>query len=339
VYRHAAEEARMRRSMASLGVVALSALTLPSSAAGPTGTARAYTEGRYTIELDGTTAALLKAEEGGYATADVVVEKIGSDRIAKKHVGPPRYEDISLEVGAGMSKNFWAWIKDTMDHKFSRKDGAVVAANAQLAEVSRLSFYHALITEIAFPELDASNRDPFKLSIKLAPEYTRQVAGSGKPVNAGAAVNANKGKTILLSGFRMAMDGLDCTHVSGIDPIVIKQHVVADQTGQARDYLANPGSLDFGNLGVYLPESFAKSFYDWHESFVIKGQNGDDKEKNGKIEILGQNMEPLITIELRHAGIFRMTPEKVEAGSDNIRRVKAQMYVESMALSFAPSWQ
>ena len=37
----------------------------------------------------------------------------------------------------------------------------------------------------------------------------------------------------------------------------------------------------------------------------------------------------LFTLTFKHLGIFKLTPEKVEAGSENIRRVKAEMYCET----------
>ena len=89
------------------------------------------------------------------------------------------------------------------------------------------------------------------------------------------------------------------------------------------------------NLAVTLPEADAESFFAWHEEFVINGSNG---EKNGTLDYLAPNLgQTLFTIQFENLGIFRLTPEKVEAGSEQIRRVKAEMYCEAMTFSFARS--
>lgn len=86
---------------------------------------------------------------------------------------------------------------------------------------------------------------------------------------------------------------------------------------------------------VTLPEANAEAFYNWHESFVIKGNNGPDEERSGTLEFVTPDLkEVLFTLELKNLGIFRLTPEKVEAGSENIRRVKAEMYCHEVAFGY-----
>ena len=38
----------------------------------------------------------------------------------------------------------------------------------------------------------------------------------------------------------------------------------------------------------------------------------------------------LFTLTFSGLGMFKLTPEKVEAGSENVRRVKAEMYCEQI---------
>jgi hypothetical protein len=85
---------------------------------------------------------------------------------------------------------------------------------------------------------------------------------------------------------------------------------------------------------VTLPESQAQSFYDWHEEFVIKGNNGQEEEKNGKLEYLAPNLsDVLFTIDFHNLGIFKLAPEKGEAGSDQIQHVMAEMYCVQMTFT------
>jgi hypothetical protein len=77
------------------------------------------------VELDGSAAGFVESVEGGDVFSDVVVEKVGVDGIAHKHLAGVRYDDLALVVGPNMSKSFFEWIASTLDRKFTRKDGAV----------------------------------------------------------------------------------------------------------------------------------------------------------------------------------------------------------------------
>src|SRR5687767_14588979 len=95
----------------------------------PIGDGRVYASGRFALELDGINAGWLQSADGGHATADVVNERMGPDRIIRKHLAGVKYEDFTIECGVGMSKAFYTWMKDSLDRRYTRKSGAIVAAN------------------------------------------------------------------------------------------------------------------------------------------------------------------------------------------------------------------
>jgi phage tail-like protein len=301
---------------------------------------RGYVAGKYGIELDGIMAGWVQSVEGGHATSDVVNEKIGPDHIIHKHIAGVKYEDITVNCGTGMSKGFYEWVKASFDHNYQRKGGAVITADYNFKEHSRLTWYNGLVSEIGFPALDAASKDAAKMTIKVKPEFTRVATTSGGPSVSGKyAINPNVQKKWLPANFRLKIDGLDCTRVNKIEAIVVKQKIIDNAVGELRDYEAEPAHLEIPNLVVTLAESHSKEFYDWHEDFVIKGNNGDDKEKGGTLEYLTPNLqEILFTLTFKHLGVFKLTPEKVEAGSENIRRVKAEMYCEDIAFDYKASW-
>jgi phage tail-like protein len=305
-----------------------------------TSTKRGYVAGKYAIELDGIEAGWVSSVDGGHATSDVVVEKVGADHLQRKHIAGVKYEEITVSCGTGMSQKFYQWVKDSFDHKYSRKNGAVIAADYDYKEHSRLSFFNALISEIGFPALDAGSKDPCKMSIKLKPEYTRQATGASGSIAGGKYKNDQVvQKKWLPSNFRLKIDGLDCTRVNKIEALTVKQKTVENAVGELRDYECEPAYLEIPNLVVTLAESHAAEFYKWHDDFVIKGNNGDAAEKGGTLEFLAPNMsDVLFTVTFEHLGIFKLTPEKVEAGSENIRRIKAEMYCEDMKFDFKAVW-
>ena len=294
---------------------------------------RGYVAGHYQLELAGLPAGYLDSLEGGHATSDVVVEKVGPDHIVHKHIAGVKYEDIAFNCRAGMSKDLYEWIKAMIEGNFTRQNGAVVASDYNYKEVSRLNFFNALLTEVGFPALDASSKDLAMLSIRVTPEYTRyQRGGTSGGVWKG---DVSKLKRWLNSNFRLQIDKLDCTRVNKIEALTVKQQVVAHSVGASRDYQTEPSHLEISNLAVTLPDANAEPFYNWHESFVIKGNNGRDEERSGTLEFLRPDLkEVLFTLELKNLGIFRLTPEKVEAGSENIRRVKAEMYCQEIAFGY-----
>jgi len=298
---------------------------------------RGYVAGKYGLDLGGVMSGWLWSADGGNATSDVVVEKLGPDHIQKKHIAGVKYEDISISCGTGMSKKFYEWIKASFDHNYQRLDGAVIAADYNYKEHSRLSFYHALITEVGFPALDASSKDAAKMSMKLSPEYTRTQVSRGGAAAINGNIDAKVQKRWLPANFRLQIEGLmeGCKRVNKIEAITVKQKVVENAVGEMRDYEKEPAVLEIPNLVVTLPESHAEEFYQYHEDFVIKGNNGDDKEKGGSLEFLTPNLQEVIfTITFQHLGIFKLTPEKVESGSENIRRVKAELYCENMLFNY-----
>ena len=295
---------------------------------------RSYTAGKYGFEIGGVLAGWVKDVFGGHATSDVISETIGPDHVIHKHIAGVKYEDITVNCGTGMSKGFYEWIKATFDHKYIRHDGAIITADYDYKERSRKDFVRALITEIGFPALDAASKDAAKMTVKLAPEYTRVKKGDGKSLG-GASKGGYPQKKWLPSNFRLTIDGLDCTRVNKIEALVVKQKIVENPVGELRDYEKEPAHLEIPNLVITLAESHAHDFYTWHEDFVINGNNGDDKEKNGTLEFLSPDLkEVLFKIAFNHAGIFRLEEEKAEAHSENIRRVKAELYVEEMKFEY-----
>jgi hypothetical protein len=46
----------------------------------------------------------------------------------------------------------------------------------------------------------------------------------------------------------------------------------------------------------------------------------------------------LFKLDFHHLGIFKLAPEPVEPGGENIRRVKAEMYCEEIKFSYTPAW-
>jgi SAM-dependent methyltransferase len=295
---------------------------------------RSYATGSYGIELDGLSADWVQSAEGGHATGDVVTEKIGPDRVVHKHLAGVKYEDITVNCGAGMSKGFYEWIKTTFALKGSPQNGAVVMTSPSGQAESRLEFYNSLVTEVGFPALDASSKEACSLTIRFAPEFTRYAKGGGKvePKIATRAVQ----KPWLRSNFRLQIADLDCTKVNKIDGLTVRQVLVQLELGVSRSYQKESSHLEIPNLVVTLPDAAAQSFYDWHEDFVIKGNSDKSREKSGTLEFLAPNLQDvLFKLTLSNLGIFSLKSVPSGTSTATIRQVQAEMYCEQISFEYS----
>jgi hypothetical protein len=79
-----------------------------------------------------------------------------------------------------------------------------------------------------------------------------------------------------------------------------------------------------------VAENAAAPLYDWHEDFVIKGNNGQQKEKTATLEFLTADLSSaLFTLQFSGVGIFRLESE-AQANVDAIRKVRAGLYCEEI---------
>ncbi len=300
---------------------------------------RATGSGKYGIELDGVNAGWISEVEGGHATADVVTEKMGTDHLQRKHLGPLKYEEVSFKCGTGMTKDMYKWIQSGFNQTHmsaGRRNGAIVHSDYDFSEISRLEWKFGLLTEWGMPALDASSKDPCKMSIKFKPEITRKITSSGGKVNV-SKNDAKVQKQWLPSNFRLRIDALDdgCMKINKIEAITVKQKVAENAVGEMRDYEQEPTSVEIPNLVITLAESHAVGFYKWHEDFVIKGLCKPENEKGATLEYLHNDLTTvLFTLHFVNLGIFKISPDKVEAGSEGIRRVKVEMYCEDITFDY-----
>ena len=315
----------MRRwfvSLAAMGLLAGVALAAEQ---------RTYAAGSFAWTLDGAPGGFVKSFEGGNIVGEVVQDPVGPSGITAKHVGKPKYEAGTLQLGITQPKSVQNWLSEAMTASPSRHEIAVtpVSYSGSTAGPQRV-FAQSVISEVGFPALDGSSKDTGYIVVTFTPEAIQVRPGEAKP----ASVD-QKAKNWLQSDFRLVIDGVDCSKVASIAPFSIQHTVTTDSGGEARDLSSKPGKLVFPDLHVTISEAAADSWNEWHRDFVINGNNSQEKEKTGKIELLSRDMKTvLLRINLRGVGIYGLRSDKAEAGSEQIRRVTADLYVEQMTLEF-----
>jgi hypothetical protein len=234
-----------------------------------------------------------------------------------------------MSCGIGMTNSVYQWLAEFLNRKRTARNGAIVFCDYNFKEQSRLQFNNALITELAFPALDASAKDIARLTFTIQPQRTSfSNTSSGANVPGFAAKTANKW---LPSHFLLKIDEAEaaCAKVNKIDAIVVKQPL---PTGPG---LPAP-PVEIPNITFTLRSLDAKEVSDWFEDFVLKGNNGPGKERGGRLEFLDTSLKTaLFNLKLSNLGIVRIGQERSEDQAQVIARVTVEVYCEQMEFSNA----
>ncbi|MEP7227512.1 MAG: hypothetical protein ABI785_09140, partial [Gemmatimonadales bacterium] len=197
-------------------------------------------------------------------------------------------------------------------------------------ERSAREFTHALVLETTFPTLDASSKDPAYLTVKLASETIRLIPGSGAQASITPAAHQ---KAWLPANFRLELPGLDVSKVPRIESFTVGQHMAEPAVGESRVSAKEAGGIEFPSLKIAIPEVTAKTWVDWSDDFIVKGNSGDEKEKNGAIVFLDPSLKnELGRVNLINCGIAGLGPERQVANAEAVRRMVAELYCERMEL-------
>jgi len=269
-------------------------------------TRRTYSSRTFAIEIEGHQPGFLKTLEGGNLKAPIVTDKAGADHHVFKSVGQPEYDDISFQIGIVQSPPVNDWIKDSFDKQHSRRSGALLGCDSKFKEVSRRTFTNAVITEVGFPALDANSKEAGYLTVKCKPERIEYEQGNFHVVR---GVYPENQKFWSPANFRLDIRGLDCSDITKIDAMVLKQSATRHETGDERDATVEPTQLETPNLVVYVPESHARSWIAWAQDFIQKGKT--ELEKTGTLEFLTPNVKNVLgSLKFSNLGIFSLGYEK-----------------------------
>jgi hypothetical protein len=292
---------------------------------------RSLSASRFALELDGVQVGLVTGVDGGSPFADVIKET-GEEFFFKKHLGFPGYRDIRLEFGPGMDKSFYNWIAQALQGTAPPMNGAVLSFNFNGALVSRLEFTRAQITELTIPAAEAAAKEQVHILIGLTPEQTFL---NRSPIGPGLKLT-NKTKNALAGNFKLTIDGVNTTRVSKVEALTIKLPFKNNSQGECLNCgdIQAPSPVDFPNVILTLAQTGAESFEVWFQNFVVSGDNDDSKEKSGEVTFLTADLQtPLFSVKFNHLGIFELAPVASTSSADNIARLVAAMYCESMEFS------
>jgi len=279
---------------------------IAGSAAAAAKPPRTYTAGHFALELGGLPCGFMVGLDGGDPDLAVDLDLVGSDSIQRKHIAGVKYEDFTLQVGSGMGKPMYQWIKDSFDKGYVRKNGSIVSADFNYREKRNTSMSQAFISSVTIPALDGASKDPAYLAVSLTPGKLTQSPPSGQPVQAA------RSKAWLQSNFVFELDGLDTSRVASIDSFTWKCGVAADGSQV----------LEVSDIAVSFPKQDLSSWRQWYDGLA----GGANDERRGALTLVGAHNGAVITFGLGNLGLYRLSRDPAAPG----RRVKAEMYCEEM---------
>lgn len=292
----------------------------------------AYTAGHFELSLDqAKTSAYLKSVDGGYMMHSAVEEPIGAENTRIKHAAVADIEPISIEIGMAGAGGILRWIQDSWNRDYQTRSGQINHANFNMETVFEHEFSDALITETTFPTLDGASKDAAYLKVKFQPRAVATRKAKGAKLT---APTGQKQKHWLCSAFRFEIDGIDdMVYTNKLESFTIKQTVKKAFYGNMRGIEITPTKVEFPNLSGTIALAKADGVLDWYEQYIVKGKKDPRAQRSGSISFLTPDRrEILFRIALENVGIIKAAVQQSTANSDQIKRVKFDLYVGSMKL-------
>jgi len=293
-----------------------------------TGATRDIVSNKYFLFIDGANAGLLKSVSGGGVSAAVIDEPAGSGLSGKKHIGQPRYQSVTLQLGLGNAKRVYDWIAASWKSAPPTREVSIEKVDYRMQVKSTRKYSRSFIEETTIPAMDGAGKEPVYLTVMINPQSTHEEAGGTTPEG---NIGANDRRVFLPSNYRLDIDGMDCTKVNKIDAFTVKRTLVSDNIGGAHDFGANPTRVVFPNLKITMAEETSESWRRWFDDFVVKGNNDQSKERNGTLTFLSpDHQSELARVRFFNVGIYSLEDEKAESNADQIAHVTVELYVERM---------
>lgn len=271
--------------------------------------------GMYHVSFDGASAGFVRGFEGGDPRADVVVAGARLGAFEKKSLGAVRFTPIQLLVTYRSGQPFFDWMAALFAGTAAEKTVIITTLSPTGQPVKALKAYHCVLTRISIATLDTGSELPFHFVLTLTPQSTETVPAVATP--APPVTLTDTTSRFFSSDFKLQIDGLDASMVNRIGGVTIS---------------SSGGAVVFSNLAITLAESTAAGWRAWLEDFAVKGNNGDDKEKNGTLQLLGPAGQGVkMTLRLRNLGILSLAKSR-DPLDQKLVAVRAELYCERMEI-------
>ena len=265
---------------------------------------------KFAVLIDGK-AVPAQSPSGGYVKADVKTTFPSASGPPQRQISSFGYTNLQVKLGLEIGTPILNWINAALKGSPVTKNGTLIELDDLNRAKSYLDFTNGAISDFIVPGFDASSHiaNTFTLEASIGKSTFRP--GDNTPVQL-----PNQLKPFLASNFRLKIDGLPTARVRSIAPLSFRR--------------TTPGIVPT-DLAVTFPNVDVDPWRAWADDFIVKGHNGQDKEKQGAIEVMAPNLaDVLATLTIKQIGIFELTP----TDDTSIRSHRASMYFECGQLSF-----
>jgi phage tail-like protein len=299
---------------------------------------RVYAAAHFALELHGIDQdlGLFRSIEGGGLKCDVMTYQNGGTYDRWRQLAKPKFDNIKLQLGMGMSEPFYKWIEEFFSGKGSRKNGAIVAADFYYKERARREFTEAMIAELTFPALSGSDKNSTYMNVSLAVEDILFKKGDGNELKMNKGIGTQKDWKA--NNFTFNIDGFTeaCARVTKVESFTVKQNIIEYASGGRRTVAKVPSAIDFPQISFSMPEADAQPLLD---HFRKRGVDGEVPGRlHGQIDTY-DNQDPAqrkssFRIEFFNADIVNAQPDKSDSTAEEIKLVKFDLYVERMSFAY-----
>jgi hypothetical protein len=264
---------------------------------------------KFAVLIDGE-AVPAQSPSGGYVKADVRTTFSGASGPPQRQISSFGYTNLRVQLGLEVGTAILNWVNAALRGNPVTKNGTLIELDDQNRAKSYLDFTDAAIADFGVPGFDGASNNAITYSLEASIRKSTFRPGDSSPVQL-----PNRPKPFLASNFRLKIDGLPTTRVRLIAPFSFRH--------TDRGIVPTDLVVTFANLDV-------DPWRAWADDFIVKGNNGQDKEKQGAIEVMAPNLaDVLATLTIKQIGIVELIPtDGTSVGSH-----RASMYFEYGQLS------
>ena len=286
-----------------------------------------YAISNFSVEIDGESAGYLSS----FTPPSYEVEEITQADGKKQLTGTVTTRDGAFALAPPLAAGMQGWVNGALQGARSAHE-ATVLTSVEGKPFSMDEFDDALITELGFPACDGDSKDVASLTVRFRARATQH-----KPAGERAKdIPVPKRKPWTASAFRVSLAGLPTKNVLRLEPFVVRIPPKGPPTPNDGPNGDPPPSspVEVGNLTWTIAGPDTEAWAAWFDDFAVRGNNGDNLEKNGSIQVLDDAGAVMLTVTLSHVGIFSLTrlpPLRGKAG-ESLEALQVGLYVESLGL-------
>lgn len=287
----------------------------------------AYRGGSFFLELAGKYAGYLrKVDLGGYK-GDVVTHNLGGAEVQKKHVVKMSHDPIKFEIGVGMGKEVYDWIKTSFDNKHMTQNGAIMICNEKYEVVRRVDFTEAHITKITLPKVDAKSKESMYFSVEMQPTTMRHSAGGGK-----AQVTIGENQKMFGSNmFRLLSPLGDTKSLISIDAMTWTQKVHETAYGEFIESTHTATMVEVGDMKMTLSSHVYEQWEKKAKAWFVDGQREEKDEVTQTLQLLAHDGKTIVgEVTFENCGMKAFSFSALEANKDSLNTFDVTCYVEKI---------